>query len=111
MYRCKTTNVELGVGTIHSVKGKTHTATLYLESYYYKDGRGKNAKSYESQRLKEQFEGKNISTQAGDRVKQSARMVYVGFSRPTHLLCFAVHKGRCDEAVFESSGWEIRTVF
>ena len=40
-----TVNIE--IGTIHSVKGETHTATLYLETFYCNDG----GKSYESQRL------------------------------------------------------------
>ena len=74
VYRCEKTGIEVQVGTIHSIKGETHTATLYLESYYQQDGRGKNAKSYESQRLKEQFAGQSISDNAGKRKKQSARM-------------------------------------
>lgn len=107
VYRCENTGLEVEVGTVHSVKGETHTATLYLESYYYQDGRGKNAKSYESQRLKEQFARTPICDSANDRTKQSARVVYVGFSRPTHLLCFAVHTNRFDENVFRNGGWEI----
>jgi superfamily I DNA/RNA helicase len=107
IYRCEKTGIKVEVGTVHSVKGKTHTATLYLESYYYQDGRGQNAKSYESQRLKKQFTGQPIPDNAGDRIKQSARMVYVGFSRPTHLLCFAVHKDRFDKKVFGDNGWQI----
>jgi superfamily I DNA/RNA helicase len=111
IYRCKKTGIEVEIGTVHSVKGETHTATLYLESYYYKDGKGKNAKSYESQRLKDQFAGKKIPDGAGDRTRQSARMVYVGFSRPTHLLCFAVHKDRYDENIFPKNGWEVKPLY
>lgn len=29
-------------------------------------------------------------------MKQSAKMAYVGFSRPTDLLCIAIHKDRFD---------------
>jgi hypothetical protein len=45
----------------------------------------------------------------GKRVKQSAKMVYVGFSRPTHLLAFAVHRERFDQYLGElhTSVWEI----
>jgi hypothetical protein len=103
IYRCPITGIEVHVGTVHSAKGETHTATLYLESYYYNDA----GKSYESQRLFNQFDGKDVATTALQRVKQSARMVYVGFSRPTHLLCFAVHKNRFDEATFRKNGWEV----
>jgi len=42
--------------------------------------------------------------------KQSLKMVYVGFSRPTHFLCFAVHKDRFDEDAFPSDRWAIETV-
>lgn len=83
---------EIQVGTVHSVKGQTHTATLYLETSYQFDG----GKSYESQRLCEQFKANNLDGTEGKRVKQSAKMAYVGFSRPTHLLCLGIHKDRFD---------------
>lgn len=97
--------IEVELGSVHSIKGETHLSTLYMESYYYCDGTGTSAKSYESQRLSRQFRGKRLRAADGMRVKQSARMVYVGFSRPTHLLCIAVHKDRInhleDAATFE----------
>jgi hypothetical protein len=110
VFRCKVTEIKVQVGTVHSVKGETHTATLYLESYYKQDGRGELAKSYESQRLKDQFDQRAIGARAGDRTRQSARMVYVGFSRPTHLLCFALHSKRFDEDIFTRNGWKIHRV-
>ena len=101
--------INIEIGTIHSAKGQTHTATLYLETYYQKDGRGANAKSYESQRLADQLIGNQMSITAGKRVKESSRMAYVGFSRPTHLLCIAIHKDRYDSISSEISedDWEI----
>ena len=101
------------VTSVHSVKGQTHCATLYLESYYYKDGAGANAKSYESQRLSSQFLGIELNAAlAGERVKQSAKMTYVGFSRPTDLLCVAVHKSHFDALLttINRDDWEIREV-
>ena len=80
-------NIE--IVTVHSVKGQTHCATLYLESFYYNDG----GKSYESQRLADAFLG-NYITNRGIRIQQSLKMTYVGFSRPTNLLCVAIHKDR-----------------
>ena len=93
----KEEGLEIEITSVHAVKGQTHCATLYLESYFQKDGNGANAKSYESQRLKDQFLGTQIQSNVGDRVKQSAKMAYVGFSRPTDLLCVAVHKDRFDK--------------
>jgi len=95
VYKCNGMDVE--VGTIHSIKGETHTATLYMETYY--------DKGYESQRLKECFLGKTHSfSQDKDkdiRNKESIKMAYVGMSRPTHLLCVAVHKDRVKDYLNE----------
>ena len=62
-------DLKIEITSVHSVKGQTHDATLYLESYYYEDGKGNNAKSYESQRLANQFLGNpfNLTT---ERAKQ-----------------------------------------
>jgi len=76
-------NINIEVGTIHSIKGETHTATLYMETFY----QGK----YESQRLKEFFKGNFINGDEKPYVKQSLKMAYVGMSRPKYLLCVAVH--------------------
>lgn len=100
---------DIELATVHSVKGQTHTATLYLETYFHQDGQGTSAKSYESQRLSSLFLRNFLSGTEGKRVKQSAKMAYVGFSRPTHLLCFAVHKDRFDQYLtgIDTSAWEI----
>lgn len=101
--------INIEIGTVHSAKGQTHTATLYLETYFQKDGTGANAKSYESQRLAQQLLGNEISPRVGTRVKQSAKMAYVGFSRPTHLLSIAIHKNRFDSMLSDINreNWEI----
>ncbi len=89
--------VKIEVTTIHAVKGQTHTATLYLETYYQK--------KYESERLKEQFKGNSFSN-TGKYDKQSTKMTYVGLSRPKHLLCFAVHVSRFNVNDFKDK-WDI----
>ena len=108
----KEEGLEIEITSVHAVKGQTHCATLYLESYYQKDGTGVNAKSYESQRLAQQFLGNQIQSNIGERVKQSAKMAYVGLSRPTDLLCIAIHKDRFDNVLSTISrdDWEIITV-
>ncbi|MCC2597790.1 UvrD-helicase domain-containing protein [Pusillimonas sp. MFBS29] len=97
--------IRVDVSTVHRVKGETHTATLYMESFYEKGGGG----NYESERLMSQFHAKPLSDKLHNRVRQSAKMVYVGFSRPTHLLCFAVHESRFQkmEAEICTNTWEI----
>lgn len=95
--------VKINVGTVHSIKGQTHTATLYCETFYYNDG----GTSYESQRLKAQLNGNMLSPTAGKRVKQSAKVAYVGCSRPTDLLCLAIHKDRFNQLELNLAGWEV----
>lgn len=99
----KEDGIEIEITSVHSVKGQTHCATLYLESYYHS--------SYESQRLQSQFLGNHFND---NRVhhKSSIKMAYVGFSRPTDLLCVAIHKNRFDAQLNEidTDVWEIITV-
>lgn len=80
-------DVEIEVATVHSVKGETHAATLYLETFYNK--------YYESERLIDQFKGVAFTGTDDDTLK-SLRVVYVGMSRPRYLLCVAIQKNRFD---------------
>ena len=70
---------------------------MYLETFYQR--------KYESNRLLEQFKGNNFNSN-GNYEKQSTKMAYVGLSRPTHLLCLAIHKDRFKEDDFKDR-WEI----
>lgn len=81
----KEDGLEIEVATVHSVKGETHAATLYLETFFNK--------YYESERLKEQFKGVSYTGTDDDTLK-SLRVVYVGMSRPRYLLCAAIQKDR-----------------
>ncbi len=95
-------DIKIEVGTVHSVKGQTNTATLYLESFFDR-GYG----NYESERLRNQILGVKVSetldtnVSSKQKIIKSTKMAYVGFSRPTHLLCFAVHKDRFDSCLTE----------
>lgn len=105
--------ISIEVTSVHAVKGQTHCATLYLESFFQKDGVGVNAKSYESQRLANQFLGNPLDFAAvGERVKQSAKMVFVGLSRPTNFLCVAIHKKRFESGLetINRNIWEVKEV-
>jgi DNA helicase-2/ATP-dependent DNA helicase PcrA len=99
----KADGLEIEITSVHAVKGQTHCATLYLESCYYSN--------HESERLSAQFVGKNFKDTKVHH-KSSVKMAYVGFSRPTDLLCIAVHKDRFDSLLNNISTdiWEIKTV-
>lgn len=112
--------IPLTIGTVHSVKGMTHCATMYVETSYnnkYESqyvidikttGRGPNkVTTVTSPLLKHDLEvsGKNAA--------MAKRMLYVGFSRPTHLLCYATEKSLWSEELLrlmEQSGWVIEDV-
>jgi len=95
----------VNVGTVHSVKGETHTATLYLETSYQG--------STDSIRLIDFLKGnrpKELLKKAYHQ--QNLKMAHVAFSRPTHLLAFACNAltmaGHEDE--LKANGWVIETV-
>jgi superfamily I DNA/RNA helicase len=102
--------IDIQVGTVHSVKGQTNTASLYLETFFER-GYG----NYESERLRHQILGDNVSdtlntnVSSKGKIKKSAKMAYVGFSRPTHLLCVGIHKDRFDSCLTEidENIWDI----
>ena len=91
--------IDIEIATIHSVKGETHTATLYLETFYYE---------YDVKQI--------IATlrKNADRARdvQRLKMAYVGMTRPTHLLCVAAHKNSINgnEEFLKSMGWCIMKV-
>ncbi|HET9056099.1 MAG TPA: UvrD-helicase domain-containing protein [Chitinophagaceae bacterium] len=99
----KEEGLEIEITNVHAVKGQTHCATLYLESCY----QGK----HESERLSTQFLGNSFNDTKVHH-KSSVKMAYVGFSRPTDLLCIAIHKDRYDELLntINTDIWEIKTV-
>jgi len=96
-------DLEIEITSVHAVKGQTHCATLYLESCY----QGK----HETERLFPQLLG-NIFNDKRIYHKASVKMAYVGFSRPTDLLCIAVHKDRFDTYLsdIDRELWEIKTI-
>lgn len=97
----KLNNVEVELGSIHSVKGETHSATLYLETCYYQ---------HETDKSKRQLKGERLRARDGVRTKESAKMMYVGLSRPTTLLCYAAHIDRVNEDMrnqLQNNGWRV----
>ena len=107
---------DIVIGSVHSVKGQTHCATMYVETSY---------KGYESEHLfkKRKPSKKNPNPMQPSPLFQEShkfhgkvtslsamRMMYVGFSRPTHLLCYAVFKENwTDEMIarMERLGWRV----
>lgn len=90
-YPSEMPQVEIEVGSIHSVKGQTHTATLILETFW-------NEHNLES--LKEWILDPSRRWTASDGVRKKARLKlhYVAMTRPTHLLCIAMKRSTFEDA-------------
>ena len=110
-------DIKIDIGTVHSAKGQTHCATMYVETSYF---------NYETNKLKvvskkatstnpEEYlpnpllgQEHSYRPQKDSRAKEALKMMYVGFSRPTHLLCFACLKENItDINCYEDAGWEV----
>ncbi len=74
-------DIRIEIGTVHSVKGETHTATLFLDTKWH---------DYEANRLKNFFMQRGNDRERNQtRKKKALHIIYVAMSRPTHLLCVA----------------------
>lgn len=94
--------ISIDISTVHSVKGETHTATLYLETYYNK--------KFDVQSILEYMKGKHVTPRL-ETTKKSLKMAYVGMTRPTHLLCVATHKdSKSHLEDLHNVGWDIYEV-
>lgn len=104
------------ISTVHSAKGQTHCATMYVETSFWK--------KYETEWLIEQrtpskrdpstikpspFMGDDYSPHT-DSAQKAMKMLYVGFSRPKHLLCYASNESLWTNDMLdkmESMGWRV----
>ncbi|MBE3037709.1 MAG: UvrD-helicase domain-containing protein [Chloroflexi bacterium] len=103
--------VAIQIGSIHSVKGKTHTATLVLETFWH---------DHNLARLIPWLDGSRNGWKNSDGSQQESRLKlhYVAMTRPTHLLCLAMKRsafldgsGNLDQNLvpkLERHGWQVR---
>ena len=103
--------VDIQLGTVHSVKGQTHAATLLLSTNWQG--------GHSSQRIMPWLCGKRINgTCAGVQDTQRLRNSYVAMTRPRHLLCLAVPRlalggeTKFDEHIvnLQSRGWLVAEI-
>ncbi|NML70824.1 ATP-dependent helicase [Chryseobacterium sp. RP-3-3] len=105
------------LGSVHSVKGQTHCATMYVETDYYTSELAKLTVFVKGTKKEAEFIGcnplffqeQNFSHLNKVRSNETLKMMYVGFSRPTDLLCFAIRRDnvRHDVEKFREAGWTI----
>lgn len=96
--------MDIEVATVHSVKGETHIATLYMETFYHT--------GTESKLFSERFNGimnNPLNSYAQDAIK----VAYVGMSRPRYLLYYVVRKDHFIEYLdshYVRDVWDIRNI-
>ena len=104
-YSIDNSSVEIRVGSIHSAKGETHTATLVLDTFY----RVHHIKS-----LKEWLTGEKAGGRAETQTTKSRlRLHYVAMTRPSNLLCLAMREDALATADIEQlieRGWSVGRV-
>ena len=105
--------VSIQFGSIHSVKGETHTATLVLETF-------KSAHNLQS--INPWLTGKNAGNakKCTSENQKRLKLHYVAMTRPSHLLCLAIHRdsffAKTDDngseilKALQSCGWQIQLV-
>lgn len=108
--------VAIQVGSIHSVKGKTTSSILVLETFW-QDRNGRHNLELLFPWLRKDKAG---GTDAGARQQTRLKIHYVAMTRPTHLLCLAMKRktflkddGCLDQDVvqeLESRGWHVKDV-
>ena len=99
--------IEIEIGTVASMKGETHLATLVLESL------GNPSRRFDLAEALPVLAGlKARDPKMPESILSQFRNLFVGMSRPTSFLCLAVNRARVsDECVreLEKQGWVVDT--
>ncbi|MFF9364462.1 UvrD-helicase domain-containing protein [Streptomyces griseoluteus] len=92
--------------SIQRAKGETHAATLILECL---DSRGRKYDVHETLALVAQ--SKDVAD-APITLRKAAQLLFVGATRPTHLLAFAAHRTRIAPHLeaLQTRGWLVQSV-
>lgn len=110
-YPKESPQVQIRLGSIHSVKGETHTATLVLDSFFH---------AHHLSELKPWLLGiksggasvnrRGTMVSEGNRMLGRLKLHYVAMTRPTHLLCMAMRKdvfATAELDLLTGRGWQI----
>lgn len=101
--------VHIRLGSIHSVKGETHTATLVLDSFFHKHHLSELKPWILTERaggMKKKLRGK--PELEGSRMLGRLKLHYVAMTRPSHQLCLAMRRDAFiggDLEFLKKQGW------
>lgn len=102
--------IDIRLGSIHSVKGQTHLATLLLSTYWH---------DHSAKRMLPWLLGQNTNGKgAGKQDMQRLLHTFVAMTRPSHLLCLAVPRSALGgEQVLDQNittlkgrGWQVAEI-
>lgn len=85
--------------TVHKTKGETHLATLYLET--------ETRSSSDIKRVLPLLNNKALKKNSSLLHEASRKVVYVGFSRPSKLLCLAIQLSTYEKSENAFNDWTI----
>jgi len=97
-------SVTIRVGTVASMKGETHLATLVLESH------GGLSKRFDLEEALPVLAGEPLDPKASALLKGQFRSLYVAMSRPSRMLCLAMNKSRAAQLHIDAltaNGWQV----
>ncbi|NEW77228.1 UvrD-helicase domain-containing protein [Streptomyces rhizosphaericus] len=94
------------VGSIQSAKGETHAATLILECLE------RSGKKYDVHEVLGLLSRQQDASKALVTIQRAAQLVFVGATRPTHLLAFAAHRTRAEPHIqaMTARGWSVHDI-
>ena len=104
-------NIDIRLGSIHSVKGQTHLATLLLSTNWYRQHSAIRVMPW---LLGREANGAGVGKQDLQRLLHT----YVAMTRPSHLLCLAVSRSALGEgktadetvAALKGKGWRLAEI-
>jgi hypothetical protein len=106
-FQGESNSVNIRLASIHAEKGKTHAATLILETFN---------RTHFVERQIAWLEGKSSAAKLKQTtLKKNMMLMYVVMTRPSHMLCLAMRQntlsdrpvGKTRRQVLTSSGWSI----
>ena len=100
--------VHIRLGSIHSVKGETHTATLVLDSFFHKHHLSELKPWILGERTGGKKKSRGKPELEGSRMLGRLKLHYVAMTRPSHLLCLAMRRDAFIDGELErldEQGW------
>jgi ATP-dependent DNA helicase UvrD/PcrA len=105
VHRSGNARLPIRFDSIHAVKGMTHAATLVVETCINKQ--------HDIKALVPVLTGRKHGSLLRDDAHGHCKRIFVGMSRPSHLLCLALYKDHVslgDLNAIERNGWRIEHV-